>query len=195
MKTKRSISKLTYLFLGVALLMGAGGCTSVQKATSGVHHKPDEFAVYAQPPLELPPDYGLRPPTPGVPRTQQGNSPRDQALGTILSTTSQQQPTQPAPVGSSVGLQSLLKNTGALNTDPEIRRSINAELSNVAEEDEKFINKMIFWVDGKPYEGTVVDAEKEQKRILENQALGKPINEGETPQITRERSTKGLLDF
>jgi len=195
MKTKRFTTKLTYLSFGVALIMVAGGCASVQKATSGERHKPDEFAVYAQPPLELPPDYGLRPPTPGAPRTQQGDSPRDQALETILSTTSQQQAPQQAPEGSSTGLQSLLKNTGALNTDPEIRRTINAELNNVAEEDEKFINKMIFWVDGKPYEGTVVDAEKEQKRILENQALGKPINEGEIPQITRERSTKGLLDF
>ena len=54
---------------------------------------------------------------------------------------------------------------------------------------------MIFWVDDKPYEGSVVDAEKEQKRILENQALGKTITNGETPKIVRQRSTKGLLDF
>ena len=41
----------------------------------------------------------------------------------------------------------------------------------------------------------MVDADKEQKRIQENQALGKSITEGETPQVTRKRSRKGLLDF
>ena len=54
---------------------------------------------------------------------------------------------------------------------------------------------MIFWVDDKPFEGTVVDAVKEQQRIRENQALGNPIADGETPQVKKKRATKGLLEF
>ena len=30
---------------------------------------------------------------------------------------------------------------------------------------------------------------------MQNEALGKPINEGETPQIVRKKERKGLLDF
>jgi hypothetical protein len=38
----------------------------------------------------------------------------------------------------------------------------------------------------------VVDPQAEQQRIEENQALGKPVTEGETPTI--ERKKRGLLE-
>ena len=95
----------------------------------------------------------------------------------------------------SVGIQILLKDAGSLDALPNIRTVLNEETSILSVQDQAFVDKLIFWADEKPFEGTVVNAEKEQQRIRENQALGKPITEGETPQIKRKRSRKGLLDF
>jgi len=72
---------------------------------------------------------------------------------------------------------------------------VNAETNLLSKEDQRLADKMIFWVDDKPFEGTVVDAEKEQQRIRENQALGNPITDGETPQVKKKRAKKGLLEF
>jgi len=72
---------------------------------------------------------------------------------------------------------------------------VNAETTLLSKEDQRLADKMIFWVDDKPFEGTVVDAEKEQQRIRENQALGQPITEGETPQVKKKRGSKGIFEF
>tara|TARA_B100002051_G_scaffold274922_1_gene317273 strand:- start:4686 stop:5051 length:366 start_codon:yes stop_codon:yes gene_type:complete len=102
--------------------------------------------------------------------------------------------TKTANAGSP-GLQALITRTGADKAEPGIRRLINQESSVLADEDQLFVNKLIFWVDDKSAPGTVVDAKQEQKRIMSNQALGKPINEGEIPEVKRKPARKGLLDF
>ena len=59
--------KKTTAFLSLALAVALlSGCESARKAFSGDKNAPDEFAVYSRPPLSLPPEYKLRPPTPGV---------------------------------------------------------------------------------------------------------------------------------
>ena len=181
--------RLLVLVIGAAALLS--GCDSARKVFSNPKNPPDEFVVYSRPPLSLPPDYGLRPPQPGAARPQRV-SPTDEAQKAILgkSASRKQQPVQ-----GSAGVHALLRDTGGTNANPEIRQIIDQETSILAKEDVAFIDKLIFWVDDKPFDGIVVDAEKEQKRILQNQALGKPINEGETPEVKRKRSRKGLLDF
>ena len=77
----------------------------------------------------------------------------------------------------------------------DIRATINEETSILSTQDQRFVDKLIFWVDEKEEGGTVVDARKEQKRIQETQALGKPITEGKTPEVKIKRGTKGLLNF
>ncbi|MEK9723029.1 MAG: DUF3035 domain-containing protein [Rhodospirillaceae bacterium] len=176
---------------------GLTGCESVKKSFGGGKNAPDEFVVYKRPPLSLPPEYGLRPPNPGQAQLQT-TSPTDEAREAILGAqkTSQQPAAQPQPAApSSPGLQALMSRTGATAADPNIRRLVDQESSVLAEEDQPFANKLIFWVDEKPDPGTVVDAKKEQQRIMSNQALGKPINEGEVPQVKRKSERKGLLEF
>ena len=95
----------------------------------------------------------------------------------------------------SPGLQALITRTGADKAEPGIRRLVNQESSVLVDEDQLFVNKLIFWVDDKSNPGIVVDAKQEQKRIMSNQALGKPINEGEIPKVRRKQVRKGLLDF
>jgi len=189
----RKKSLILFTVLGA---MALSGCESAKKAFGGQKTAPDEFVVYSRPPLSQPPDFALRPPTPGVERPQStsaADEARDALLGTNDSaqrraSTQQQEPTTP-------GLQALINSTGAATADPDIRKKINDETSILAEEDQRLVDKMIFWVDDKPFEGTILDPEKEQKRIREAQALGKPVTEGETDHIKTERNKKGLLEF
>lgn len=190
------MKKTALILVSICATVALSGCESAKKAFGGKKTGPDEFVVYSRPPLSQPPDFSLRPPTPGVARPQT-TSATDEARSALFGTrssTRNQQTGQQNPAGT-VGLQALLTKMGATEADPEIRQKINEETSILAEEDERFVDKMIFWVDDKPFQGTVLDPEKEQKRIREAQALGKPITEGETEHIRTKRDKKGLLEF
>jgi hypothetical protein len=185
--------KIPLILSTIITLSTLSGCESAKKAFGGKKSAPDEFVIYKRPPLSQPPDYGLRPPTPGVSRQQSKSTTdaaRDALLGRSDSTKVRQQKSAPTP-----GLQALIESTGANAADPNIRKKINRETSILADEDHRLIDKMIFWVGDKPFEGTVLDPVKEEKRIREAQALGKPITEGATEHVKRKRSKKGLLEF
>jgi len=47
------------------------GCTDFKKTIGLEPTLPDEFAVESRAPLTIPPDFDLRPPTPGAPRPQE----------------------------------------------------------------------------------------------------------------------------
>ncbi len=187
-----AVIRKTGLILSLfAVLALASGCDSARKAFGNKKNPPDEFVVYSRPPLSLPPDYGLRPPKPGISRpqkTQTSDIARDVILG-------KKQATIQANTATTPGLQAMLRDTGAIAADPAIRDAINQETSILAEEDQQFINKLIFWVDDGAYQGTVVDPELETKRLREAQALGKSITETETIHVRRKRPKKGLLNF
>jgi hypothetical protein len=185
--------KIYPILLTIANLTALSGCESVKKSFGGKKSAPDEFIVYKRPPLSQPPDFGLRPPTLGAGHQKLKSTTetaRDALLGRSNSTEALQQESPSTP-----GLQALIKSTGASAADPNIRKKINQETSSLADEDHRLIDKMIFWVDDKPFEGTVLDPVKEEKRIREAQALGKPITEGVTEHVKRKRSKKGLLEF
>ena len=186
--------KKTTAFLSLALAVALlSGCETGRKVFSSDKTGPDEFAVYSRPPLSLPPDYKLRPPAPGTVRPQV-DSAKYRAEQAILSNTVRKGDVA-KPLKDSTGLMALLRDTGALSVTPNIRAIINEETSILSSQDQAFVDKLIFWVDDKEPGSTVVNAKKEQKRIQENQALGKPLNEGETPEIKRKTKRKGLLDF
>ena len=190
MKKMKPIVTLICLVSAATLL---GACESARKAFSSDKTAPDEFAVYSRPPLSLPPEYKLRPPTPGV-ELQRGESAKVLAKRAIISQTVRQ-PVKPLPVKGSPGVLALLRDTGGLNAAPNIRATINEESSILTTQDQRFVDKLIFWVDETAPGGTVVDAKKEQKRIQKNQALGKSVNDGKSPEITLKRKKKGILDF
>ena len=186
----KKTTTLLSLAVAVALL---SACESARKAFGVEKTAPDEFAVYSRPPLSLPPDYRLRPPAPGTSRPQMDLTKymAEQAiLGNAVRTGKASK-----PVEGSVGVQALLRDTGGMTASSDIREIINSETSIISHQDQAFVDRLIFWIDEKPYQGTVVDAEKERKRIQEAQALGKPVTEGKTPEIKRKRGRKGLLEF
>lgn len=191
------MKRMRLTVLGVAVVLVAGGCSGTKDLLGQGKRPPDEFAVYSRAPLSLPPDYALRPPAPG---TQRPNNvmPRDTAKQALLG---EQFNTQAGGASSvdlltaSPGTQVLLERAGALDADPEIRTLVNRETTILAEEDQSFTERLMFW--GTPTEyGTVVDPVQEAKRIHENQALGQPITDGETPTIERKRRAllEGIFD-
>lgn len=179
-------------WLGAALAFGAlvalGGCTQTRQALGLDKQAPDEFQVVARAPLSLPPDYTLRPPAPGTPRPQEGTA-RDQAETAVFG--SYQTASTDIPPGSSQGEAALLQSAGATGIDPNIRQVVDRETSALIEQDQRFIDNLIFWRDPTP-PGEVIDPTAEQQRLQENAALGQPATEGETPTI--ERRERGLLE-
>ena len=174
-----------------------GGCTEVSNMFSRTKSPPDEFAVYSRAPLSMPPDYGLRPPAPGQTRPQ-AVVPRNQAATAIRGGQKGGAGAQGAPGSQpaiSSGTQALLRATGAHQAEPDIRTLVNRESSILVEENVTLADRILFWKKpGETEKGTVVDPAKEAKRIRENQALGRPITEGDTPTIERERGMRGLFN-
>ena len=66
---------------------------------------------------------------------------------------------------------------------------IEKETASLYEKDKTITDKMVFWAT-KPKFGTALDPVKEKKRIEQNQVLGKKINSGEVPTISRKSKSK-----
>ena len=92
---------------------------------------------------------------------------------------------------TSAGEQAILKRAGATNPDPNIRQLVNRETSFFAEEDKTFSDRLVFWGVKTEY-GTIVDANKEARRINQKQALGESLAKGQVPTI--KRKTRALLE-
>jgi len=180
------------------LPLALGGCSSIKETLGLTKRSPDEFKVVSRAPLSMPPDFYLRPPTPGAPRPQEGTT-REQAASAVFGYPSAGlQPDQVPPIGEgedataeSEGEASLLQSAGATGIDPNIRQTVDAETAEDAADSITLAERLIFWREPQPY-GTVVDPVAEQKRLQENAALGKPVTEGETPIIIRKQ--RGLLE-
>jgi hypothetical protein len=181
-----------YALAAVILLTG---CDSVKETLGRTKRSPDEFAVYQRAPLSVPPSYGLRPPAAGPENVNPANDPtsmaRQAVLGTGAPTPGATSGQSQAPVGSA-GVQALLKGAGALNTDPGIRATVNRETNSLQDDEKSFTDRIIFWQKPEAPSGTQVDPQEEARRIQSNQALGRPITDGDTPTI--QRKDKGLLE-
>jgi Protein of unknown function (DUF3035) len=68
---RRAVYALTLLCSAGTLI---SGCTDLKKAIGLEKTSPDEFAVESRAPLEMPPDFDLRPPQPGASRPQEKSS-------------------------------------------------------------------------------------------------------------------------
>ncbi len=174
-----------------------GGCTEVRKVFSRTKSPPDEFAVYSRAPLSMPPDYGLRPPAPGQARPQEV-VPRSRAETAIRGGQGGRAGAQGAPgkgPATSSGTRALLRAARANEAEPDIRALVNRESSTLVEDNVTLADRILFWrKPGETEKGTVVDPAREAKRIRENQALGRPITEGDTPTIERKQRVRGIFN-
>lgn len=182
--SRRFVVSVTCAVLAASLV---AGCGSGVRRTLGLEKRvPDEFAVVSRAPLTVPPDFKLRPPQPGAERPQEGST-ADMARTALTGNPNGAF----AGRGMSQGEQALLTDAGASQAVPGIRDVVNRETSVLAEEEKSFTDRLVFWREDEPT-GTLIDAEAEAKRIRQNQALGKSMTEGDSPQI--ERRQRGLLE-
>jgi len=192
---------------GIVLLMVAAmtlaACGESTKRVLGLQRTaPDEFAVAPRAPLSQPPDFKLRPPRPGA-EDLTTVSAREQARQAVFRGDDDEREArgntgpaaQPAPrtdvARSTAGESAFLARAGALETDPLVRSQIDRESSILADENQNFVRKLL-GLKQDPIDEEV-DAESEARRLRENQALGIPPAEGETPTISRTRN--GLFDL
>ena len=127
----------TPLFLlGALALLTA--CEETKRALGQTKEAPDEFTVYQRAPLSLPPNYGLRPPSPGAQRPQSVN-PRDRAkkaLGVPVRTADRSTAGHQQRLGKlSEGERAMLNLTGATSVDPGIRNLVDKDSARQFEED------------------------------------------------------------
>ncbi|MBT5945239.1 MAG: DUF3035 domain-containing protein [Rhodospirillaceae bacterium] len=191
------------LILLVVAALTLGACGDSTKRVLGLQRTaPDEFAVAPRAPLSQPPDFRLRPPRPGA-EDLTTVSAREQARQAVFRGDDEERAargntgpaTQPAPregvARSTTGESAFLSRAGALETDPLIRSQIDRESSVLVEENQNFIRELL-GLKQDPIDEEV-DAASESRRLRENQALGVPPSEGETPTISRTRN--GLFDI
>ena len=157
-------SRIAILILAGSAVMGLSACNTVRSAIGANKVTPDEFRVVAIAPLTVPPDYSLRPPTPGQPRPQEldpTSSAREILLG--------------AREGAvlSASEQALVSGAGAEAADPLARFVIDDEFGDLAHKDESFAERLMFWRSDDPSSQSatttggnlVIDAAREQERL------------------------------
>lgn len=187
------MKKMNPILLVVIAALSLSACSDVRKAMTQTKAAPDEFAVYTRAPLTMPPDYGLRPPSQGDTQAApaQANSQETAKRVLLRNATAQITPIQAATPGTTA----LLARAGAHTAEADIRKTVNSETTAYADADKSVMESIMFWTSS-PI-GTTVDPSQETKRIQENQALGKPVNQGETQMIEAKSKAplEGMFDW
>ena len=113
-------------------LLATSGCASAGRALGMAKVTPDEFRVVTKAPLVVPPDYALRPPSPGEPRPQELR-PDSQARAALLGQN----------VARSTGEAMLVNRAGAAQADPLIRYVVDDEFGDVAHKDQAYAEQVL----------------------------------------------------
>lgn len=171
-----------FLVLGIALFT-VTACSATKEQFDFSKKAPDEFQVTTRAPLEMPPNFNLRPPRPGAPRPQEETT-KTEAKQAVFGT--QSEAVLPEPSNMTQGEAILLQRGGANTIDPNIRDVIDAESAVLAEESKTTVDKLLGKAGRKTdVEATVVDPVKEAERIKKNREAGLSVTEGETPTAIR----------
>ncbi len=113
-----------------------GACSTVRDQIGLTKVVPDEFVTVSTAPLTVPPEYGLRPPTPGQPRPQE-LAPESAARQILLG--------QRQAVTRTPGEAALVTAAGGDRADPLARYVVDDEFGDLAHKEESFANRILFW--------------------------------------------------
>ena len=169
----------------VALVFPLGACEGIRNQLGLNKTAPDEFSVVTRAPLTLPPDYSLRPPDPDALGPQE-TTVQNRVKAALYDTAG-----DAAGGPTTAGENALLARAGATEAAPNIRKLINQDNSIYAEDEEGFVDSLIFWRDD-PGLGTIVDPTKENQRLQEAEALGE-TQTGDGSVVIEERE-KGFFE-
>ncbi len=173
-----SFGRGTAALLLVAFALTA--CSNVRDQLGLTKKPPDEFTVVRKAPLVLPPNFNLRPPTPGAP---QDRSPAATELARRALTGNRTGQTAAAP---SAGEQALLRQAGTSRAEPNIRKVLLAETTQLSEKDKTLVERLIFWRDPNVEDEDILDPAAESRRLREASLnRGNTDLAGETPTIRR----------
>lgn len=191
------------VFLVPCLMLLACSGQDARETLGLIREAPDEFVVVSRPPLTVPPDFELRPPTPGVARPAESTTSAARALvlkGEAPPASLEELGAAPTvatavdPVlsgnAATPGESSLLNKIGITRVDPEIRQKLGADPEKAAakREAKTFYDRLLQESGEEP----VVDSRKEAERIRINTDTGKPVNEGVVPETSPEK--KSVID-
>jgi hypothetical protein len=187
-------ASLCSLLLGVTLLAACSGA-EVKENLGLTRDAPDEFRVVSRPPLSVPKEFYLVPPSlSGEKSSGPGGESAEQARRLVTQTkTSAVQDVSASPLRSNAE-ERLLKRAGSAEADPNIRNHLGRERvkKEMREEDPGVLGRLRGAADEEP----VVDAGKEAERLKENKKKKKPVNAGEVPVVDpKQKSTlERILD-
>ena len=116
--------------------LGLAGCSSAARVMGVSKVTPDEFRTVARAPLVVPPDYSLRPPSPGEPRPQE-LQPESAARVALLG--------ERQGEARSDGEKLLVTRAGADKADPLVRYVVDDEFGDISHKDKSFADKVMFW--------------------------------------------------
>ena len=154
---------MKFLHAGLALCLCASllsGCDSIRNAAGLSKKSPDEFAVTTKAPLVIPPDFNLRPPTPGAPPSNTRDPSTNAELALFANA-------DPQAVASGMtgnftpGEKMLLANAKAQNSDPSIRARLNADQRAVVQNADRSFTDRLLNSSATPDNGKPVNADAE----------------------------------
>jgi hypothetical protein len=173
--------------LSVLCLALLAGCSNVKQQLGVGRHSPDEFTVVKRAPLSMPPEYTLRAPA-------TGSAPAAAIASNQAKTILLGEPAQDIAAGNAE--EQMLARLGAGAADPNIRNVIAEENGYIALENQRVVDKLIFWEENAPTEADIpaseVDPRKEAERLRANRESGRPANAGDVPVI--EKKEEGAID-
>ena len=173
------MKKLPEIILLSCTVLALSACSGAKEKMGLTRTAPDEFAVVKRAPLAMPPDYSLRPPTPGAARPQEeaaGAQAREVVFGREQTASAQKS----APTSAE---SFILQQTGGAAADPLIRQTVDTETAEMEPESKPVAERLLGWKTGNTDEpaAKVVDAAKEAERLKKNEEEGKSVTEGQTP--------------
>ncbi len=200
---------LRFALAAVSLLvLSACGANTVKDTLGLERAPPDEFRVVSRPPLSVPPQFSLRPPSNSDASPNQlsadkkaqgllsgkgdanGSLTPDTAVMPVTTTASSGKHSAKAIARTDGADEQFLKNAGADHADPKVRDSLVEEKFVIQEqkEEKSWYN---FW-DGDDKKEPIVDSRKEADRIKKNEDEGKPVTNGATPDVKSDST--GILN-
>ena len=129
------MNKSIYLIGAGAAALTLSACASGPRDPGINDAQQDEFRVVTKAPLTVPPDYSLRPPTPGVARPRELDD-GDRVI-TAFGTT--------VGLNASLGERALVAAADANAVSPVIRNQVDFEETNTLRKSNSFSDRVFFW--------------------------------------------------
>ncbi len=137
----RSMRVLRFTILG-ASLAALAACSSLREEAGLTKQSPDEFAVTTKAPLIIPPDFNLRPPSPGAAPLNQ-TDPTSSAEVAMFNSGDPATVAAQMPGNYSPSEKMLLANAGVQNADPTVRAQLQSDEKSMQGADPSFTDRIL----------------------------------------------------